>query len=122
MIYNFPEIHSNKVVNGFLNGWSVRPIYQAQSGSDWNPNGASNRSWSQGSAADRPSWAPGRNPYNATHGVSQCDPAGPNKAFAGLPLHTSTLYFDPCAFVIQPEGFYGNVGRDSAERSAFPDC
>src|SRR4029077_4205532 len=31
----------------------------------------------------------------------------------GTPLGGPSLYFDPCAFVLEPVGFEGNVGRNS---------
>ena len=66
---------------------------------------------------DRPDWAPGRNPYNATHGGSSgCTEGTGSTAVvipAGTPLGRPSLYFDPCAFVLEPVGYEGDVGRDS---------
>ena len=38
---------------------------------------------------------------------------------AGTPLGTPDLFFDPCAFSIQPAGFLGNLGRNSLRGPGF---
>jgi hypothetical protein len=58
---------------------------------------------------NRPDVVPGRSNSNITHGVS----SGCGTIAAGTPLGTPTLYFDPCAYTIQPQGFLGNEGRNS---------
>jgi hypothetical protein len=39
--------------------------------------------------------------------------AGCGNIAAGTPVGTPTLWFDPCAFVLQPLGTYGNLGRNT---------
>jgi hypothetical protein len=56
----------------------------------------------------RPNWAPGYT-GNPTSGVSVGCPGVP----AGTPLGTPSLYFDPCAFALQPAGFFGDVPRNA---------
>jgi hypothetical protein len=120
-IYNLPTTNaSNSIVRGALNGWWAAAIFSAQSGTPFSPSVSNDRSRSSGtnnlSDLTRPDWAPGRNPYNATHGVSSgCALSGTGIApiAAGTPLGGPSLYFDPCAFVLAPVGFMGNVGRNS---------
>jgi hypothetical protein len=123
MIYNVPTISaSNSFVKGAINGWWTAAILSAQSGYPFTPSITANQSRSlTGSSSpsnlDRPDWAPGRDPYNATHGVSSgCTTGsgtGTRVIAAGTPLGTPTLFFDPCAFLIQPAGYEGDVGRNS---------
>ncbi len=81
-------------------GWRVSAVARMRSGSPLTPFVQTNRSrslWSPslgpGTGPDRPSYAPGRGPENAVTG----DPA---------------RWFDPTAFVLQPAGTFGNVGRN----------
>ena len=81
-------------------GWRVSGIYRMRSGSPITPFVQTNRSrslWSPylgpGTGPDRPSYAPGYNKDNAVTG----DPA---------------QWFNPAAFVLQPIGTFGNVGRN----------
>jgi len=124
MVYYLPTFNaSNNVVKGLVNGWWAASIFGAQTGYPFTPSISTNRSRSRtGSNSpadlDRPDWVPGRNAYNATHGVSSgCQAVGTNGGTvpipAGTPLGGPELYFDPCAFVLEPVGFEGNVGRNS---------
>lgn len=81
-------------------GWRVSGIYRLRSGSPITPFVQTNRSrslWSPslgpGTGPDRPSYAVGYNKDNAVTG----NPA---------------QWFDPAAFVLQPIGTFGNVGRN----------
>ncbi len=121
-IYNLPTFSpSNSVVKGLVNGWWTAVILSAESGYPFTPSVSGNQSRSEGggsfSNGDRPDWAPGRNPYNATHGVSSgCTVGSGTSAFAipaGTHLGGPSLYFDPCAFLLEPPGYEGNVGRNS---------
>lgn len=83
-----------------LGGWRLSGIFRYRSGSPLTPFVQTNRSrslWSPslgpGTGPDRPSYAPGY---------------GPNNAVTGDP----TRWFDPAAFVLQPIGTFGNVGRN----------
>jgi hypothetical protein len=84
---------------GFLRGWQVLTIWQMRSGNPLTVFVSQNRSrslWSPslgpGLGFDRPSMAPGRTHESAVLGH-------PNR------------YFDPSAFVLQPVGTLGNLGR-----------
>ena len=81
-------------------GWRLSGIARFRSGSPLTPFVQTNRSRSQwspslgpGTGPDRPSYAPG---YNASNAVT----GDPNR------------WFDPAAFVLQPIGTFGNVGRN----------
>ncbi|HUR21021.1 MAG TPA: TonB-dependent receptor, partial [Vicinamibacterales bacterium] len=83
-----------------LSGWRLSGITRYRSGSPLTPFVQTNRSrslWSPslgpGTGPDRPSYAPGRNASNAVTG----NPA---------------QWLDPTAFVLQPIGTFGNVGRN----------
>jgi hypothetical protein len=121
-IYNLPTTGaSNSLVRGVLNGWWAAAIFSAQSGTPFSPSISNDRSRSSGignlSDLTRPDWAPGRNPYNATHGGSSgCTLGSGSSAVAlpaGTPLGSPSLFFDPCAFLLTPLGYMGNVGRNS---------
>jgi hypothetical protein len=112
LLYNVPNLHTNPVVEVFTNGWRISPIYQGQSGSDFTITEGNSRSFSyqggNGSGLDRPDVVAGRSKSSIINGTSTCATG----AFAGVKLGTVSHYFDPCAFQIQPAGFYGNAGRD----------
>jgi hypothetical protein len=81
-------------------GWRLSGLLRMRSGSPVTPMLQTNRSrslWSPslgpGTGPDRPSYAPGR---------------GPDDAVTGNPAQ----WFDPSAFVLQPAGTFGNVGRN----------
>jgi len=112
-IYRLPELASSggwaaKV----LNGWWMSGILSLQSGYPFSASLGSNRSNSgvNGGAAgiDRPNLVLGRNNGNITSGTS----TGCLGVPVGTPLGTPILYYDPCAFTLQPAGFLGNAGRD----------
>jgi len=83
-----------------FSGWRLSGIVRMRSGSPVTPFVQTNRSrslWSPslgpGTGPDRPSYASGR---------------GPDNAVTGNPAQ----WFDPSAFVLQPAGTFGNVGRN----------
>jgi len=117
-IYNLPTVSSsNSFVKGVLNGWWTALILSAENGYPFTPSVSTQRSRAEAGVSeanfDRPDWAPGRNPYNATHGVSSGCALTSGSIAAGTPLGGPTLFFDPCAFLLQPVGYEGNVGRNS---------
>lgn len=91
-IYNFP-FKGNRVVSG----WSFGGIATFADGTPFTIFDGLNRAGdSSRNNAIRPNLAPGFSANPVT-------PGGPN------PDH----YFNPLAFVLQPVGFYGNVGRNT---------
>ncbi len=105
-VFNFTwEIPFAKKLTGaagaILNGWNLIGIGQVRSGNPLTVFLASNRSrslWNPSSGPglgqDRPSFAPGRSYESAVLG-------GPDR------------YFDPTAFVLQPAGTLGTLGRNA---------
>jgi hypothetical protein len=108
------------VARHLLHGWAVGSIATFASGVPFTVENSDNRSQNKlsgASFADRPNLVPGAS-NNPTHGVSLgCTfgtvPTRSIKISAGTPIGTPTLYFDPCAFVPQPLGTFGNLGRNT---------
>jgi hypothetical protein len=100
-VWQLPRIVSLSGLGaGLLNDWQVAGIVRLRSGYPLTVFVQTNRSrslWSPslgpGTGPDRPSYAPGR---------------GPDNAVTGRP----DQWFDPTAFVLQPAGTFGNVGRN----------
>ncbi len=116
-IYDFPKISGAKgVLDKLANGWQSSGILSLQSGSPLTVNLLSNRSQSgiftSAVNLDRPDLAPGRSIYSVTHGVSTSNGVNPCPT-AGQKLGTPNLWFDPCAFTLQPVGFLGNEPRNA---------
>lgn len=99
-----------------VRGWGIGSIATFASGVPFTAENSANRSQNKlsgASFADRPNLAPGASP-NPTSGVSRgCFPLTPNEIKPGTPVGTPTRYFDPCAFVPQPLGTFGNLGRNT---------
>src|SRR5262249_15634194 len=100
--------------------WRLGTIFSLKSGQPFTVNLSGNRSRDvvANNGADRPNVNPGRNPGNITSGVSSgCSHLDPVKGVVvdiapGTPIGTPDLYFDPCAFSLQPAGLLGNAGRN----------
>lgn len=121
-IYQLPTlVSSGGALGKLLNGWWMSGVLSLQDGYPFSVVEGTNRSLSQvnggGAGIDRPNLVLGRSNSNITSGVSSGCVIAPSAAFptgvipAGTPLGTPTLYYDPCAFTIQPVGFLGNAGR-----------
>jgi len=105
-------------------GWEIGSIITLASGVPFTVENSSNRSQNQASgadAADRPNLAPGAS-SNPTKGASegctfpigsQPGAAGTRTIAAGTPVGTPDLWFDPCVFIPQPLGTFGNLGRNT---------
>ncbi|MBI2815969.1 MAG: TonB-dependent receptor, partial [Acidobacteria bacterium] len=114
MIYRFPQMPSGSAVTGaLLNGWWLSGILALQSGYPLTPALNANRSRSKtgnGAAGiDRPDLVSGRHNSNITSGAT----AGCAGVRPGQKLGTPNLYYDPCAFALQPLGFLGTAGRNT---------
>jgi hypothetical protein len=97
--WDIPSPGEGSALRGVLGDWQLAVIGQLRSGSPLTAFVRTNRSRSQwapslgpGLGFDRPSLAPGRTPEDAITG----DPG---------------QWFDPTAFVLQPAGTLGNLGR-----------
>src|SRR6185437_8059209 len=89
-------------------GWQVGGLLLFHTGLPFDIQNGFSQSRDGGGDDDRPNLAPGAS-NNPTSGVT----AGCPGVAAGQKLGTSTLYFDPCAFQLQPVGTYGNLGRNT---------
>jgi hypothetical protein len=109
------ELQVGKNLHGaagqIVRGWGVGSIATFAGGVPFTVENSANRSQNKlsgASFADRPNLAPGAS-SNPTSGVSRGCAGIPQ----GTPVGTPTLYFDPCAFVPQPLGTFGNLGRNT---------
>ena len=110
--YRLPELaQSSGFASKLLNGWWMSGILSLVSGPPFTLVVTNNRSRSQvgGTNADRPNLVAGRTSKDIVSGVT----AGCPGVKAGQKLGTPDLYFDPCAFELQPAGFLGNLGRNA---------
>ena len=99
-VWDLPRAGGDGLAAALTNGWRLSGLLRMRSGSPVTPMLQTNRSrslWSPslgpGTGPDRPSYAPGRGPEDAVTG-------DPNQ------------WFDPTAFVLQPAGTFGDVGRN----------
>jgi hypothetical protein len=132
LTYTIPTgVHSEGVASKLVNGWRLSSIVSLQTGYPTSPGLNVERSQSgvEGATAlvDRLNYAPGRNPYNITHGTSPgCtykDSANNTQVAVaqGTPLGTQALWYDPCGFTIPDQGFLGTVGRNTIRGPGFQD-
>jgi hypothetical protein len=99
-VWQLPSTTALGAASALVNDWQLSGIVRMRTGNPLTPFVQSNRSrslWAPslgpGTGPDRPSYAPGRGAADAVTG----DPAA---------------WFDPAAFVLQPAGTFGNVGRN----------
>jgi len=134
-IYQFPDYHSKQgILGSVLSGWGIRSILTDQSGYPFTVVLGTDRALTgsmvaagASSSLAFPNLAPGSTFYSATHGVSIGCGTGairgtaPNATaiLAGTPLRTAGLFYDPCAFQLQPVGTLGNSGRDVLRMAPF---
>jgi hypothetical protein len=112
VIYRLPKMSKGGFVGGLVNGWWMSSIVSVQTGYPFTPSLSTNRSLSGGltNQGDRPNLAPGRSISSLTSGFSTTNGIDPCPT-AGKALGKPTLWFDPCAFVLQTTGFLGNISR-----------
>jgi hypothetical protein len=118
-IYRLPAFSNLHGFTGTMaNGWWVSSILTAQTGLPFTVYLSSQRSLNgEGAGTDRPNLVPGRSIYSITHGTSPGCGTQSTKGYVapGTPLGTtglSGLYYDPCAFSLQPQGTLGNEPRN----------
>lgn len=96
-------------------GWEIGSIITLSGGVPFTLENSGNRSRNGASGADfsdRPNLAPGAS-KNPTKGTSSGCTFGTTVIPAGARLGTPELWFDPCAFVPQELGTFGNLGRNT---------
>jgi hypothetical protein len=110
LIYLFPE----KKGNLFLSGWESTLITQFRTGTPYNVlDGYDRAEVNNNSINERPNQVgnpnlPGTVPANPT-------------CVAPSAVHNATHYYNPCAFTLQPQGTFGNEGRDQLFTQGFED-
>jgi hypothetical protein len=112
-IYQFPLLAPSERWRWLLDGWTVSGIGSVSSGYPFSVVDGFNRSQNLAAdsiaLADRPDVIPGVGYADITHGVAR----GCGNIAAGTPVRTPDLWFDPCAFTLQPAGFFGNAARNA---------
>ncbi|OFW35510.1 MAG: hypothetical protein A3J28_07500 [Acidobacteria bacterium RIFCSPLOWO2_12_FULL_60_22] len=103
------------VARQVFEGWELGGITTLSGGIPLTVENSGNRSRHLASGADfadRPNLAPGAS-NNPTSGVTTGCAFDTTSIAAGRKLGTPDLWFDPCAFVPQPLGTFGNLGRNT---------
>jgi outer membrane receptor protein involved in Fe transport len=122
-VYHLPDFLGSKgFVSKFTDGWWVSGIFSAYSGASVSPASIGfpsldGQDQTYGILTDVPDLVPGRTGANVTHGGS----TGCATLPAGTPLHTKTLWFDPCAFSTQPAGYIGSAPRGFIRGPGYDD-
>jgi hypothetical protein len=97
-------------------GWQMSGIFNAASGNPFSvrSSGTNAPDLNRSTGRQRPDLLPGRNNANIVSGTSAgCQGPGGGTIYSpGQKLGGPDLYFDPCAFVLPPPGYYGNAGRN----------
>ena len=116
VLYEFPfGKHLKGVGKQLLDGWQIGGIGTFVSGNPFTVENSANRSQDQATGSnfsDRPNLVTGMS-NNPTSGVSAGCTFGTGSIAAGTPVGTPTHWFDPCAFVPQVLGTFGNLGRNT---------
>ena len=120
VLYELPFGKSLRGVSGqLLSGWQIGGIGTFAAGVPFTVENSANRSQNQATGSnfsDRPNLVTGAS-NNPTHGVSAGCTFGTGTSAitvaAGTLVGTPSHWFDPCAFVPQPLGTFGNLGRNT---------
>jgi hypothetical protein len=102
LVAQMPRL-SNRWMERLLGGWSTSQIFTAASGSPFGETDGSDVSLS-GVGSDRPNVV--GNPWKAGPVAANPNCNAPNA------IGTERAYFNPCAFMLQPSGTFGNEGRN----------
>ncbi len=110
-LYAIPSPWKTGIVSRITDGWQLSTIFSAASGTPFSErvSGRNAPDLSRSTGGQRPDPTPSRNNSNTVSGTS----SGCQSVKAGTALGTPDLYFDPCAFVLPPAGFYGIAGRNT---------
>jgi hypothetical protein len=102
MLYDLPVIaNANPFVGGLINGWQLSGIVALRTGNPFNVYYAE--------AGDR------NRDLNSTNGRPDLRPGANPNPILGDP----TKWFDISSFMLPPEGFYGNLGRNTLRADGF---
>ena len=110
VLYEVPSFGSSMIARA-VGGWRLSTIFSVRSGLPFTPYLSGNQSRSNvagGGNPDRPNLVTGRKPGDITSGTTKGCPG----VQAGRKLGGPDLYFDPCAFTVQPAGFLGTASRN----------
>ena len=110
VIYVLPE----KRHNPFLSGWQTTLITQFRTGTPYNVlDGFDQAQVNNNSIDERPNIIGNPNKPGPVVGNPGC--------VAPAAIHNATHYYNPCAFALQPQGTFGNEGRDQLFTEGFED-
>jgi hypothetical protein len=111
MLYALPSPWKTGIVSHVTEGWQLSTIFSAATGTPFSErvSGRNAPDLSRSTGGQRPDPILNRDNSNTVSGTS----TGCGSVKSGTPLGTPDLYFDPCAFVLPPAGFYGIAGRNT---------
>jgi outer membrane receptor protein involved in Fe transport len=111
MLYALPSPWKTGIASHITEGWQLSTIFSAATGTPFSErvSGRNAPDLSRTTGSQRPDPILSRDNSNTVSGTS----TGCGGVKSGTPLGTPDLYFDPCAFVLPPAGFYGIAGRNT---------
>jgi carboxypeptidase family protein/TonB-dependent receptor-like protein len=117
--YDLPGASLPSLAGRILGGWKMSSLFNYSSGEPFTVNNSFDRAGNITQIfgnQERPNVAPGAstNPISGTFAGCTQFPATPARP-AGVKLGTPDMWFDPCAFQLQPAGFLGNLGRNTLQ-------
>jgi hypothetical protein len=101
---------NNSVLNGFVGGWQLSANTTVQSGVPQTLSSGGNIAGTNNPVNDRPSYSGVGNGYLSKHAWNFTNTAQTSWGLS---------WFNPASFVLQPQGQFGNVGRNSMTTPAF---
>jgi hypothetical protein len=126
-IYSVPGFKSG-MARWVLGGWQISNVFSAASGIPFSAtsSGTNAPDLNRSTGRQRPDLVAGRSNDDIVHGTSagctlssdgvpgpyDASVARARSVLPGTALGTPDQYFDPCAFLLPPPGFYGNAGRN----------
>jgi hypothetical protein len=119
--YELPEGAWTGVADRVLNGWKLSGLFNYSSGEPFTVVNSFDRAGNNTRIfgnQERPNVAPAmsNNPVEgATAGCTLGSGNGARVIPAGQKLGTPEMWFDPCAFQLQPAGLLGNLGRNTLQ-------
>ena len=113
-LWYLPSPVRTGIGNHIFGGWRLSGIFSVSTGSPFSVriSGRSAQDQSRSAGQQRPDLVAGRNNSNITKGTTSGCTFGNSNVKAGQRLGTVEQYYDPCAFILPPAGFYGTAGRN----------